>query len=210
MLRFFLVLLLGWLPLSYGFTVLIMGDSLSSGFGIQPQSHWSVLIQPYAHDVRWVNVSEAGLTTSGALLRLPRVLKRYQPNLTVIALGGNDGLRGLPVQGIQARLSHMIIHAKAYGDVLLVGVRLPPNYGQDYVSSFVRMFDTLAKNHHLPTPPFILRHVGEYPSLMQSDGIHPNAKAQPVIMKNIWQSLGPMLQQRGVMIQQSVHQDESP
>ena len=111
----------------------------------------------------------------------------------LIALGANDGLLGLNISGIERRLSAMIKFAKHYGKVLLIGVRLPPNYSKKYTQAFIAMYPRLAKKHGLPPPPFLLKEVGEYPQFMQSDRLHPNVSAQPLIMKNVWPTLSSMI-----------------
>lgn len=170
-------------------TILLLGDSLSSGYGIPYDKQWAVLLQEKLKNYKIVNISEPGLTTSGGLERWPRALESYQPSLTIIALGANDGLRGMPIPGIYDRLSQLILEAQPYGPVLLIGVRLPPNYGYDYTKKFKDIYPALAKKHHLTSPPFLLKDVAEDRTLMQSDDLHPNTKAQPIMMKTVWDTL---------------------
>ena len=170
-------------------TILLLGDSLSSGYGIPYNKQWAALLQDKIKNYKIVNISEPGLTTSGGLERLPRALELYQPSLTIIALGANDGLRGMPISGVYNRLSQLISVAQSYGQVLLIGVRLPPNYGSEYTKKFKEMYPRLAKEHRLTFPPFLLKSIADNPLLMQSDNLHPNSQAQPIMMKTVWNSL---------------------
>lgn len=182
-------------------TILIMGDSLSAGFGINPADGWVALLEKklgrenLPHKV--VNASISGETTSGGLSRLPQALHTHQPEVVVIELGGNDGLRGLPLALMQKNLGQMIgIAQKSKARVLLIGMRLPPNYGPQYTESFSAMYLQLAKKYHVAVVPFLLAGVATHRELMQADGIHPLAPAQATLLDNVWPHLQPLLQDR--------------
>lgn len=141
-----------------------------------------------------INISASGSTTSNGVERLATALKEYQPKVSIIALGGNDGLRGLPVATITNNLTKMVALAKdANSRVLIVGVRLPPNYGPLYTEQFQKIFTTVAKKEGVPVVPMMLKQVAENNDLFQADGIHPTAAAQSQIMSNIWAKLQPMI-----------------
>lgn len=172
-------------------TILIVGDSISAGFGIDPQKGWVMLLQQrlqekkYAYQV--VNSSISGDTTSNGLNRLPAMLQQYHPQITIIELGGNDGLRGLPLNVIKQNVASMISLAKKAGSkVLLLGVRLPPNYGPQYTQLFRQLFVNLAKEESVNLVPLFLNHVDDNPQLMQVDGIHPKEEAQVILLNNVW------------------------
>jgi len=178
--------------------VLIVGDSLSAGYGLTMTENWPRLLQErlaadgYPHRV--VNASISGDTTSGGLARLPRALERTTPSIVVIALGGNDGLRALPVAEIRRNLARMIqLSSDAGAEVVLAGIHIPPNYGPAYTSDFHEVFHELAQEYGTGLIPFILEGVALQPGLMQADGIHPTAQAQPVIVENVWPALEPLL-----------------
>lgn len=178
--------------------VLIVGDSLSAGYGLTMTENWPRLLQErlaadgYPHRV--VNASISGDTTSGGLARLPRALERNAPSIVLIALGGNDGLRALPIAEIRRNLSRMIqLSADSGAAVVLAGIHIPPNYGPDYTTAFHGVFHELAQKHDTGLIPFILEGVALQPGLMQADGIHPTAQAQPVIVENVWPALEPLL-----------------
>jgi acyl-CoA thioesterase-1 len=179
--------------------ILVLGDSLSAGYGLRPEQGWVHLLQErlrsagYGHRV--VNASSSGETTGGALARLPRALDRHRPAIVVIELGGNDGLRGLPAEGIRDNLEAMIESSRAAGArVLLVGMRIPPNYGRPYTEAFYGLYAELAREHALPLVPFLLDGIALDDSLMQQDGFHPNAAAQPLMLEAVWKALEPILQ----------------
>jgi acyl-CoA thioesterase-1 len=192
-----------WLALGAGSaaaspTILVVGDSLSASYGIRVEQGWVALLadrlrrEGYGHEV--VNASATGETTGGALARLPRALAKHHPSIVVIELGGNDGLRGLPVPAIEANLESMIGLSRQSGArVLLVGMRMPPNYGPEYTRSFDGLYHTLAERHRLPLVAFLLDGVAQDDALMQADGIHPNAMGQPRLLDNVWPKLRPLL-----------------
>jgi acyl-CoA thioesterase-1 len=179
-------------------TIVVLGDSLSAGFGLEIRESWVTLLQQrlvdegYGYQV--VNASISGDTTAGGLARLPRVLERHRPSIVIVELGGNDGLRGLPVPRLRANLEQMIsLAAEAGARVLLAGIQIPPNYGPRYARAFAEVFPSLAAERQVPLIDFILQDVALDPSLMQADGIHPNAAGQPVILETVWSALTGML-----------------
>lgn len=178
--------------------VLIVGDSLSAGYGLAIHENWPSLLQErlaaagYPHRV--VNASISGDTTSGGLARLPGALERHAPSVVLIGLGGNDGLRGLPVAEIRRNLAAMIQLSESVGaNVVLAGIHIPPNYGPRYTDAFHAIYHELAQEYGAGLIPFILEGVALDAELMQEDGIHPNAEAQPVIVENVWPALEPLL-----------------
>lgn len=179
-------------------TILILGDSLSSAFGISRDAGWVTLLQNKitAQDLNYqlVNVSVSGDTTRTGLGRLTHTLQKHRPVIVIVALGGNDGLRGLPFTEIESSLAHIIKTCQQQqSKVLLAGVRLPPNYGPAYNQRFAELYQGLAKRYAIPLIPQLLADVSEHRHLMQNDGIHPTAEAQPKIMQNVWSKLKPML-----------------
>lgn len=176
-------------------TILIMGDSLSAAYGIQREAGWvSLLRDRLGDDINVINASISGETTSGGATRLPEQLAQHQPDIVVIELGGNDGLRGLPPQQMRANLARMIEASQAAGaEVLLLGIQVPPNYGQAYSDAFRRVYGELADEHDVPLVPFLLENIALDESLMQDDGIHPTAEAQSRILDNVWPMLKALL-----------------
>jgi len=179
-------------------TILVLGDSLSSGYGIEVRDGWVNLLaqrlrtQGYPHVV--VNASVSGETTAGGRTRLPGLLERQQPAVVILELGANDGLRGLPYTEMRANLAAMIRAAQHAGArVLLVGIRIPSNYGPEYSRRFHAVYAELAREFQLPYVPFLLDGVALTPGLMQADGLHPRAAAQPRLLENVWSHLLPLL-----------------
>lgn len=175
-----------------------MGDSLSAGYGIDLEQSWPSLLQKKLqtdnYPYRVVNDSISGNTTSNGLARLPQALKKNHPVITIIALGGNDGLRGLQITVIERNLNEMIKLAKESGSkVLVIGLRLPPNYGPAYTQAFENIFSDLEKRSDIAVIPFFLQDVDIDEGYFQSDRVHPTAKAQTKILNNIWPKLQPML-----------------
>jgi len=151
--------------------------------------------QGYGYQV--VNASESGETSGGGLERLPRALELHKPALVILELGANDGLRALPVEAMRANLTRMIDLARASGaHVLLVGIRIPPNYGPRYTGDFERVFPELANQYHLPLVPFLLERVALDPALMQPDGMHPNARGEAPVLDTVWPYLEPLLEKK--------------
>jgi len=178
--------------------VLVFGDSLSAGYGIHVEQGWVNLlakkIAAEGYGFRVVNASVSGETTDGGLARLPRALAVQQPRITLLELGANDGLRGLPLTGTRDNLDKMITLLQDHHvAVLLLGLRLPPNYGERYNSGFVTMYQELAASHHIALLPFLLENVALSPGLMQADGLHPNEQGQPLLLDNVWPRLLPLL-----------------
>lgn len=183
--------------------LLVMGDSLSAAYNIPADSSWVKLLEQrlqqqglHHQGQPWqvINASVSGETTSGGLTRLPALLRQHQPQIVLLELGANDGLRGQPIPRIQNNLSQMIQLSREQGaEVLLIGILLPPNYGPRYTSQFAAIYPELAATHQLPLIPFLLEGVADQPILMQQDGLHPTAEAQPVILDNVWPQLLPLL-----------------
>ena len=172
-------------------TVLVLGDSLSAEYGLARGAGWVALAERKLKDEKIdaaiVNASVSGETTSGGRTRLPALLDKYKPALVVIELGANDGLRGLPVKAAEANLRAMNEAAtKAGAKVMLVGMRIPPNYGRDYADKFFAMYGTLSKEFNAPLVPFMLDGVADKTQLFQADRLHPLAQAHPTILANIW------------------------
>ena len=172
-------------------TVLVLGDSLSAEYGLARGAGWVALAEKKLKDENidavLVNASVSGETTSGGRTRLPALLEKYKPALVVIELGANDGLRGLPVKAAEANLRAMTEAAtKAGAKVMLVGMRIPPNYGRDYSEQFFAMYGTLSKEFKAPLVPFMLDGVADKTQLFQADRLHPLAQAHPTILANIW------------------------
>ena len=179
-------------------TVLVLGDSLSAAYGMALEQSWVALLEQrlQAHDPEWrvVNASVSGETTGGGLARLPRALEQHEPTIVIIELGGNDGLRARPVAEVRENLARMIeLSREAGAGVLLAGIRLPPNYGAAYVQRFEAVFGELAETHDIALVEFFMEDVALDATLMQADGIHPNADAQPVLLDNVWPRLLPLL-----------------
>lgn len=178
--------------------ILILGDSLSAGFGIAQQQSWPALLelrlttQGYAYGV--ANISISGETTRGGLSRLPLALKQHNPAIVIIALGANDGLRGLPLEQMHENLRTMIQQCKeTHAKVLLVGMQLPPNYGAEYTRKFRETFSDLARQQKIALEPFLFAGFADRQEAFQNDGIHPTAKTQTLMLDNVWRSLQPLL-----------------
>ncbi|MDJ0759557.1 MAG: arylesterase [Woeseiaceae bacterium] len=180
--------------------ILILGDSLSAGYGIDVDQSWAELLQQrletqgYEHQV--VNASISGETTEGGVERIDDAIERFSPAVVVLELGGNDGLRGFPPSRMKNNLETMITKSKAAGaNVALLGIRIPPNYGARYTRAFEAVFQDLAEEYDLPWIDFFMDGIALDDGLMQSDGIHPNAEAQPVLLDNAWPVIKEALQQ---------------
>lgn len=183
-------------------TILVVGDSLSAAYGIDQQQGWVFLLQEYLsqhkQDYAVINASISGDTTLNALNRLPAVLERHQPDIVILELGANDGLRGLSLTEMKKNLSRLIVMSqKKNAQVLLAGIQILPNYGARYTEAFHNIYPELAKQHNIVLVPSFLKSVGDNPELMQTDGLHPNAKAQPLLLQNVLPYLQPMLAMRG-------------
>ncbi len=178
--------------------ILIIGDSLSAGFGLVKDESWTTLLQNrlsakgYVYQV--VNASISGDTTGGGLRRLPRALQVNAPAIVIIELGGNDGLRGTPISVIRKNLATMIeLSQAADARVILAGMAMPPNYGQAYTDGFAGIYAELAEQYGAALIKFFMKNVALTPALMQADQIHPNAKGQPYLLDNVWATLENML-----------------
>ena len=179
-------------------SILVLGDSLSAGYGLGQGQSWPALLEKRLREQRLdysvVNASISGDTTAGGRSRIGAVLETAKPSIVIIALGANDGLRGLPVAAMRDNLHAMIEAARARkARVVLAGMKLPPNYGPDYTRAFEQSYAELAKRHKTALLPFLLDGVAEKRELFQPDNIHPVAEAQPIILDNVWKVLKPQL-----------------
>jgi len=176
--------------------LLVFGDSLSAAYRMEERDGWVARLQQRLHDqpapVQVVNGSVSGETTAGGRARLPAMLSAHSPDIVILELGGNDGLRGLPVTSIRENLEHMIqLSQQAGAQVILAGIQIPPNYGPRYTAPFYAQYEELAEQYDLVRIPFLLEGIADNAALMQDDGIHPTAEAQPMIVDSVW----PVLQQ---------------
>ncbi len=193
----------GFAPSVQAEVILVFGDSISSAYGMAPEQGWVHLLERRLNPAgggryKVVNASASGETTGGGKARLPGALKRHALDLVILELGGNDGLRGYPIVRIKRNLDEMISAAKAAGsDVLLLGMKLPPNYGRRYTEAFQAVYADLASRHSIPLVEFFLDGVAGRDELMQADGIHPKAAAQQRLLDNLWPRLDAWLEPRG-------------
>lgn len=180
-------------------TLLIVGDSLSAAYGVPSDRAWAHLLQERLNNnglSQWnvVNASISGETTDGGARRLPGLLADNSPDVVVIELGGNDGLRGFPPSVIESNLAQMITQVQDAGaQAILVGMQIPPNYGQRYTQMFADIFPKLSDRYNTALVPFFLQGVYDQEGMMQDDGIHPSAEAQPKLLENVWPVLKPAL-----------------
>lgn len=177
-------------------TILIMGDSISAGFGIDKSQGWVALLEsklkPLATPYKIINASISGETTSGGANRIKPLLVKHNPSLVIIELGGNDGLRGSPIKMMKQNLDYMIKQSQNAGaEVLLLGMRIPPDYGKTYSDLFSRQYKQLALENNTLVLPFLLNGIATQTGMMQADGIHPTAKAQPLMMEYVWSMIKP-------------------
>lgn len=179
-------------------TLLVFGDSLSAGLGMPQESAWPTLLKKrltqrhYPYQV--VNASISGETTSGGVSRLPTALRQFKPAIVIIELGANDGLRGLSLNEMRSNLDTMIRECQAHRvKVLLIGMRLPPNYGIDYTRGFADSYVELGRKHHTALLPFLFEGFAENRAAFQEDGLHPTAAMQPLMVDNVWRALLPLL-----------------
>jgi acyl-CoA thioesterase-1 len=182
-------------------SILVLGDSLSGAYGINTEQGWVALLQQQisneGYEYRVINASVSGDTTRTGLSRIDAALQRHEPAIVIIALGGNDGLRGLAFSEIENSLANIIQRCqKNNARVMLTGVRLPPNYGPVYTERFAALYQRLSERYAVPLVPRMLDQVAENRELIQPDGIHPTAEAQPQIMENVWAGLKPMLEKQ--------------
>ncbi|MEL7559748.1 arylesterase [Stutzerimonas chloritidismutans] len=192
------LVLLCWAQGTLAGTVLVVGDSISAAFGLETSQGWVQLLQQRLDtenlDHRVVNASISGDTSAGGLARLPALLAEYDPEVVIIELGGNDGLRGQSPKQLNSNLAAMVdLSRDADANVVLLGMRLPPNLGQRYTRAFEEAFDSLADDRKLPYVPFFLDGVGGVEGMMQADRIHPTASAQQRLLDNVWPVLEPLL-----------------
>jgi len=179
-------------------TILVLGDSVSAGYGLASNEGWVALLQSrlkaQGYGYRVVNASVSGETTTGGLARLPRALSVHRPQIVIVELGGNDGLRALPLETSRRNLERIIETSQMSGArVLLLGMKIPPNYGPRYSQGFEQLFRDLARRYRLPFEPFFLEKIALAPGMMQADGLHPTAQAQPVMLDTVWPVLKPLL-----------------
>lgn len=179
-------------------TVLVVGDSISAAFGLETQEGWVTLLEErlreHNPEFKVVNASISGETTGGGLARFPQLLSEHQPDYVIIELGGNDGLRGLSLTQMSSNLTRMVQQAKQQDAVvLLLGMRLPGNYGQRYTEAFYNVYQQIAEQENVAVVDFFLAGVGGEEGMMQADGVHPTQMAQPLLLDNAWQRLAPLL-----------------
>lgn len=179
-------------------TVLVVGDSISAAFGLETQEGWVTLLEErlreHNPEFKVVNASISGETTGGGLARFPQLLSEHQPDYVIIELGGNDGLRGLSLTQMSSNLTRMVQQAKQQDAVvLLLGMRLPGNYGQRYTEAFYNVYQQIAEQEDVSVVDFFLAGVGGEEGMMQADGVHPTQMAQPLLLDNAWQRLAPLL-----------------
>jgi acyl-CoA thioesterase I len=187
-----------WSAATAAGTILVYGDSLSAAYGIGQKEGWVTLLEERLKqrrlDYSVANASISGETTSGGAARIDDALARFKPDLVIVALGANDGLRGLPVPEIKANLARIIGAAQARkARVLVVGMRMPPNYGPKYTQAFQQTFADVAKERRAAYVPFLLEGIGDNRDLFLADQIHPSAQAQPILLETVWKSLEPLL-----------------
>lgn len=179
--------------------IIIFGDSLSAGYGIDIDQAWPTLLQQRLTsnnlDYRIINASISGETTEGGITRIESILNKYTPKLIILELGGNDGLRGFPHPRIKGNLDKIIkLSLNKNSSVLLLGIKIPPNYGPRYTTDFENIYSDIAHENNIPLIEFFMENVALDNKLMQDDGIHPNEMAQPILLRNIWDTLLPLIQ----------------
>ncbi len=178
--------------------ILVFGDSLSASYGIPVGRGWVSLLEQRVHQKKpghkIINASISGETTSGGRYRIEQVLAKHRPAVVILELGVNDGLRGLPLDAASSNLNAIITACRnRKARVLLIGMRLPPNYGSAYAAKFQAIYQQAAQRHKIPLLPFLLEGFADNPELFQADGLHPTTAAQPLIMERVWKLLQPML-----------------
>jgi acyl-CoA thioesterase-1 len=200
--RLFVLLVLGLVGLSVRAetpAILVFGDSISAGYGLaHVEQGWVGMLRTKLTDEGYgyqvVNASVSGETTAGGLARLPRALALHHPQIVIIELGGNDGLRALPIDQMRANLAKMVDLSLGMGArVLLLGIRIPPNYGPEFTEKFRSIFGDVAQDKKVPLVPFLLTDIALSPNLMQADGVHPNELGQPQLLANVWPALKAIL-----------------
>jgi acyl-CoA thioesterase-1 len=181
-------------------TLLVFGDSLSAAYGLKEAQGWVNLlvgkISESELNFKVVNGSVSGETSTGGLARLPAMLENYTPDVVILELGGNDGLRGLPLKSLEKNLRTMVeLISRSGAKTLLIGIQIPPNYGIRYTKPFFEIYGNIANSEHLGLVPFLIDGIPQQPELMQADGIHPKAEAQHLILENVWPYLEPLLRE---------------
>ena len=181
--------------------IVVLGDSISAGYGIEVEEGWVALLQKKLietkNDYSIINASISGDTTAGGLARVDQILTAQKPGIVLLQLGANDGLRGLSPVQMKSNLAEIVHRAqKAGAKVILLGMKIPPNYGKRYVDMFYNVYPQLAKELDIPLVPFLLEDVALNKDLMQADGLHPNAKAQPILANKIEPYLFPLLKEK--------------
>ncbi len=179
--------------------ILVFGDSISAGYGLaHVEQGWVGMLRAKLKDEGYgyqvVNASVTGETTAGGLARLPRALAVHHPQVVILELGGNDGLRALPIDQMRSNLGRMVeLSVDSGAQVLLLGMRIPPNYGPEFTEKFFAVFAEVARDKRAPFVPFLLNDIALSPNLMQADGVHPNELGQPKLLDNVWPKLRPLL-----------------
>ena len=179
--------------------ILVFGDSISAGYGLaRVEQGWVGMLRAKLKDEGYgyqvVNASVTGETTAGGLARLPRALALHHPRVVVLELGGNDGLRALPIDQMRSNLGRMVdLSVDSGAQVLVLGMRIPPNYGPEFTEKFFTVFADVARDKRAPLVPFLLNDIALSPNLMQADGVHPNELGQPKLLDNVWPRLRPLL-----------------
>lgn len=185
---------------SYANTILVFGDSLSAGYGLQPEEDWPHLLtqklqQEKLSHYQVINASISGETSYGGNARFINIFEKYQPKIVFLELGANDGLRGQSLKAMQQNLDNMIQYSLNHNaKVILAGMRIPPNYGKRYTDTFYEVFQLLQQQYNIALIPFFLEDVMHDTTLIQEDGLHPTAKAQALLMERVWKTLKPLLQ----------------
>ena len=201
LLHFLVALVLAAPAFASAATIMVFGDSLSSAYGIERNRGWTTLLQQRLDekrlDYKIVNSSISGETTSGGSSRIAGALATHRPSIVIIALGANDGLRGLSLDAMRANLEAMVRSSRKSGArVLLVGMRVPPNFGPSYEDKFQNVYRDIATRERIPWVPFLLEGFADKPDFFQPDGIHPAVSAQPLVLENVWKGLAPLLKER--------------
>lgn len=181
-----------------GGNILVLGDSLSAAYGLSRQSGWVTLLEArlsqQKFNYRVINASISGETSAGGASRIASLLRQHKPKILILALGANDGLRGLPIAQLKSNLETIIQAAKqSKAKVLLIGMRMPPNFGPAYTQQFSEVYAELARRYRTASVPFLLEGFADQPAYFLADGIHPNAAAQPLILERVWMALEPLL-----------------
>ncbi len=200
--RFFVLLILvfaGFPANADAPVILVFGDSISAGYGLaHVEQGWVGMLRAKLKDEGYgyqvVNASVTGETTAGGLARLPRALAMHHPRVVILELGGNDGLRALPIDQMRSNLGKMVdLSVDSGAQVLVLGMRIPPNYGPEFTEKFFAVFADVARDKRAPLVPFLLNDIALSPNLMQADGVHPNELGQPKLLDNVWPRLRPLL-----------------